>query len=243
MRYPGRTSSVIVTFVILVALPLSLAHNVAAEGTEDVAAAKAKEWQAIDTGPLHSGIHHAVMKFKGQKAPYPQYKPTQIIHIAETLLAYQNGDGGWPANVDWTRVFSEEELATLPHGQDGKTGKKSTLDNDNTWSQIGYLAQVYRQTHLKRYADSALKGIGYLLREQRSSGGWRGADVEAITFNDNVMVGALRTLKAVLEERDLYDFVDEERRIDAKKAYTKGIQCILDCQIKIGERLTAWCEK
>jgi PelA/Pel-15E family pectate lyase len=243
MGYRRKTFSATTTLVILAALSLFVAQSVSAEEIEEVAAAKAREWQPINTGPLHSGIHHAVMKFKGQKAPYPQYTPTQIIHIAETLLAYQNADGGWPANVDWTRTFSEEELATLPHGQEGETGKKSTLDNDNTWSQIGYLAQVYRQSRLKRYADSALKGMDYLLREQRSSGGWRGSDVEAITFNDNVMAGVLRTLKAVAEDPDRYEFVDEERRVNANRAYAQGIQCILDCQIKLDGRLTAWCEQ
>ncbi len=230
------------TFV-LIAANVALFHPMGAGDDDEVTAAKAKMWTAIDIHSLGSSIHHAVMKYPGQKAPYARCEPVQIVDIAENLLAFQNGDGGWPVNIDWLKAFPDSELADLPHGQEGKTGKKSTLDNDNTWSQIGYLAHVYQQTHLKRYADSALKGIDYLLREQRPSGGWRGADVEAVTFNDGVMVGVLEALKAAAEMRPLYDFVDKERCAAARKGYAKGIDCILDCQIKVDGRLTAWCEQ
>ncbi|MBI5092554.1 MAG: pectate lyase [Candidatus Hydrogenedentes bacterium] len=208
-----------------------------------VAAAKTKEWKAIDIRPFQSAIHHAVMKFRGQKAPYEQYPPEKIIHIGENILAYQNSGGGWPKNIDWTRVFSPEELTPLPHGGAGKPAGDSTFDNDNTWTQIGYLAQVYEQSHLQRYADSALKGIDYILAEQRPSGGWRGSDVDAITFNDGVMAGVLRTIKAAGGDTQLYSFVDDTRRARAKAAYEKGIRCTLDCQIKVNGRLTAWCEQ
>jgi PelA/Pel-15E family pectate lyase len=67
--------------------------------------------------------------------------------------------------------------------------------------------------------------------------------VEAVTFNDDVMAGALRALREVVENKKLYGFVDEQRRGKAKQAYDKGIQCILDCQIKVNGRLTAWCQQ
>lgn len=228
---------------VVVAFLLMTSFGALAAEDAEVTSAKAKKWAVIDQKPLFSSIHHAVMKFKDQKPPYAQYRPDQIVHIAETLLAYQNGDGGWPVNVDWTRVYTETELAELPNGREGADGKRSTLDNDNVWSQIGYLAQVYRQTEMRRYADAAVKGLDYVLREQRPSGGWRGADVEAITFNDNVMAGVLRTLRTICDDLDLYDFVDDARRAKADAAYRKGIRCTLDCQIKVEGRLTAWCEQ
>jgi len=210
---------------------------------EDVETAKAKPWNPIDVRSFHDCIHHAVAKFKGQTPPYGQYKPEQIIHIAENLLAYQNADGGWPENIDWLKPLKQEELLALPHAQPGKSVGQSTLDNSNIWPQVGYLAEVYGQTKMERYACSALKGIEYLLREQRASGGWRGWDVDAITFNDQVMAGVLRTLKAVADNRQRYSFVDDTMRSAAKTQYDKGIRCVLDCQIKVNGRLTAWCQQ
>ena len=243
MSQRGMSSFASIRLIGLVLAVLSFAPAVFAGDADDIAAAKQKKWAAIDTGAFADSIHHAVMKNKGQKAGYERYAPDRIVHIAENLLAYQNGDGGWPKNIDWLKPLSDEERAALPHGEPGTTWQDSTLDNSNTWSQIGYLAQVYRQTRLKRYADSALKAIDYVLKGQRPSGGWRGADVEAITFNDDAMAGVLRTLKSVIDDTQLYDFVDPARRASALKEYEKGIRCTLDCQIKVNGRLTAWCQQ
>lgn len=200
--------------------------------------AKSKRWEPIATGAFADSIHHAVMVYEDQETPYERYLPEQIVHIAENLLAWQNLDGGWPKNKDWLRVLTPKERAELPHGQ--RAGEPSTLDNRNTWSQVEYLARVHQRTGLKRYADSAIRGIEYLLAQQRDSGGWRGADVEAITFNDDVMAGVLGTLKTALENRELYSFVDDSLRSKGANAYEKGLDCVLKCQIKVGDRLTAW---
>jgi len=193
------------------------------------------EWEAISVGAFADSINHAVMKYEGKKAPYKQYGPEQIVDIAENLLAGQSADGGWPKNKDWIRICSADELRSL-RGH-------STLDNRSTWSQIDYLARVHRQTGLKRYADAAAKGVEYLLKEQRESRGWRGADKDAVTFNDDVMAGVLGTLKAVVEDRALYSFVDDALRARVGAAYEEGLQCVLKCQIKVGDRLTAWCQQ
>ncbi len=196
----------------------------------EVTEAKSRAWEAIDTGAFADSINHAIMIYEGKKAPYKQYTPAQIIHIAENLLAGQNGDGGWPKNKDWTRADNTSKLR----------GGRSSLDNRSTWSQIGYLARVYQQTKLHRYAEAATRGIGYILDEQRRSGGWRGADVEAITFNDDVMAGVLTCLKEVQEDRNLYAFVDDALLARVSSSYRKGLKCVLDCQIRVGGRLTAW---
>src|SRR5207302_4477599 len=40
---------------------------------------------------------------------------------------------------------------------------------------------------------------------------------------------------------DLYAFVGAERRQAARRAFDRGVECILKCQIKVNGRLTAWC--
>lgn len=61
---------------------------------QTVETAKKQNYQAINLAGFHDSIHHAVMRY--EKLHYAQYKPEQIVHIAENLLLYQNEDGGWP---------------------------------------------------------------------------------------------------------------------------------------------------
>jgi PelA/Pel-15E family pectate lyase len=232
-----------IAFVVLaplVALPVRAAEP-ASDAANPVVVAKAQEWKPIPIGYFGDSVNHARMGYKHRKPPYKCYEPEQIVHIAENVLAWQNADGGWPKNVDWLRAFSEKELAGLPNGK--RRGHRSSLDNRCTWAQIDYLARVHQQTGLDRYAAAANRGLGYLLKTQRSSGGWRGADVDAITFNDDVMTGVMRTLKAVVDGEEHYGFVSDDVRAKVQKAYDRGLACILKCQIKVGDRLTAWCQQ
>lgn len=208
-----------------------------AQNQAEVIAAQEKTWEPIDTGAFADGINHALTHYRGKKAPYARYQADQIVHIAENLVAWQHADGGWPKNIDWLKIWS------LPEIEKQKAGKQSTLDNRNTWSQIDYLAQVHQRTRLEHYAEAARRAIDYLLENQNPSGGWRGFDVDAITFNDDVMAGVLQTLYAVATDSLRYFFVDENCRTRARQAYAAGIRCILRCQIKVDGRLTAWCQQ
>ena len=40
---------------------------------------------------------------------------------------------------------------------------------------------------------------------------------------------------------DLYAFVDADKRNAARKAWDKGIDCILKSQVCVNGKLTAWC--
>lgn len=211
-----------------------------ADEPPEVTEAKKKKWNPISLSAFRDGINHAVMGYKGNKAPYPQYTTDQIIHISENILAWQNADGGWPKNKDWTQTMSAKKLAEL---RKRRYKGRSSLDNRNTWSHINYLTHVHKQTGLKRYADAAIKGIRYILKNQHKSGGWRGADVNAITFNDSVMTGVLHILHAILTDRKLFSFVPEKIRKKVEKAYDDGMECLFKCQIRVNGRLTAWCQQ
>ncbi len=221
--------------LLLISITLCVQAALVAEPAE-VTRAKSQIWEPVSIEAFADSISHAVMKYEEKKAPYQQYSPRQIVHIAENLLAGQNANGGWPKNKDWIRVYSADELPRLSSG-------RSTLDNRSTWAQVDYLARVYQQTGLRRYADSATRGIEYILGEQRQSGGWSGLDVEAVTFNDDVMSGVLQTLKAIIEDRELYGFTGDVMLERVKDSYDKGLTCVLKCQIKVGDHLTAWCQQ
>lgn len=204
---------------------------------------KTNKWQAIDLSLFSDGIHHSLMIYKNEKAPYERYMPIEIDKIAENMLAWQNYDGGWPKNIDWLKKYSSEEFEKLPHRKKEITNYHSTFDNRNTYSQIEYLSQVFSQTQSEKFAASALRGLNYILENQNQSGGWRGADVDAITFNDDVTTGILHLFNDIIKNKHRYTFIDDPTYSRINTAFEKGIDCILKCQIKINGCLTAWCQQ
>src|SRR5262249_14762400 len=61
-----------------------------------------------------------------------------------------------------------------------------------------------------------------------------------ITFNDHAMVRLMELLREVATS-PTYRFAGADRRKAAQKAFDKGIECILKCQVKVKGKLTAWC--
>jgi len=204
---------------------------------------KTKKTVAVDLTSFSDGIHHALMGYKDKKAPYERYSPEEIDKISENFLLWQNKDGGWPKNIDWLKKYSPEEVDKILQREKDGSDRKSTFDNRNIYSQIEYLAKVYHQTGTVKFAESALRGINYILESQNISGGWRGADVDAITFNDDVMQGIMHLLNSILKNRNAYPFIDDPTYLKINLAFEKGIDTILKCQIKVDGRLTAWCQQ
>ena len=199
-------------------------------------------WRPPATGLLADSVHHARMKYEHDLPPYPTHPPEASDRIALNLLLWQNADGGWPKNKDWFQILGPAERAVLAADKGAKENR-STLDNGSTWSQLIYLAQVRRHSGTRLYDQAIGRGVAYLLAAQHASGGWAGSDVDAITFNDRVMVGVLRTLRQVAEETPLYGGVDPELRSRARAAFGKGLACLLRCQVRVDGRLTGWAQQ
>lgn len=197
------------------------------------------DWRPPATDLLADSVHHARMKFEREVPPYACHAPGQSGEIARNLLLWQNPDGGWPKNKDWFQVLGAAERAAVLAGR-GKKADRSTLDNGSTWGQLSYLAQVRRHSGTTDCDAALLRGVEYLLAAQRPSGGWRGSDVDAITFNDQVMVGVLRTLEQVAGDPSLYGFLDARLRSRAREACVRGLACLLRCQVRVGGKLTGW---
>jgi len=200
-----------------------------------VAEAKARSHRPIDVSAFHDGIEH--YQLEQEDLDYARYRTNQIVEIAENLILYQSADGGWPKNLDWLRIVT---VAEAVKEMQPRLALGSTLDNRNTQPQIRYLAQVYQQTSLLRYRTAAERGIDYILGSQNVSGGWPGADVDAITFNDDVTVGALELLREVESGKFPFEWVDAKRRERAKAATQRGLECILNTQFKHKGKLTVW---
>ena len=118
---------------------------------------------------------------------------------------------------------------------------RSTLDNRSTYSHIEYLARVYQQLPNQKYIAAIEMGVDWLIEAQHpGSGGFAGADVNAITYNDDVMTGTLQVLRQIGFDDELYGFLNQDIRQKALSAYEKGLDCILKTQIIINDELTAW---
>lgn len=183
---------------------------------------------------FEDGIHHWNLEHKDRN--YERYTPEQYIEIADNLIAYQNEDGGWPKNIDWLGILNTDSVYSALK----ESYKRSTLDNRNTFPQIEYLADVYAISGEQRFKDATLKGLDYLFNTQKTNGGWRGWDVDAITFNDDVTTGALELFRNIVQGDESFAWLDAEYKAKIKERLDKGIQMILDCQVVQDGVKTAW---
>jgi PelA/Pel-15E family pectate lyase len=176
--------------------------------------------------------------------PKKWYSSDEAVSVAENVLVHQYPSGGWPKNIDMAKELSATQKAQLKAENHLDS---STIDNGATYTQLRFLARVHQAIGEKRYAESFLRGLDYLLKSQYPNGGWpqfyplRQGYYSHITFNDDAMIGTMRLLDDVANKRAYCTFVDERRRGLARQAVKKGIECILRCQIRVGGHLTAWC--
>ena len=186
---------------------------------------------------LQDGIHYWNLLHPNRS--YMRYAEIDYEKIADNLIAYQNLDGGWLKNIDWLGVLNSDSVkATLNDFE-----KQSTLDNRNTFSQIEYLADTYVLTNKLKYRLAVEKGLDYLLDTQKENGGWRGWDVDAVTFNDDVTTGALELCRNILQGDKSFLWLDQKYLDKIKIAYTRGINLILKTQYIQNGVKTVWAQQ
>jgi PelA/Pel-15E family pectate lyase len=162
------------------------------------------------------------------------YATPEALSIAENILYYRNGNGGWPKNIEMV-----DRTAPLDD--------ESTIDNRATTTQIDFLARVYSATSCSRYGEPALDGIHYLLDAQYDNGGWpqiypNPTDYHArITYNDDAMARVLTLLREVSRRAAPYAFADDALVASTADSVARGIDVILKTQIVIDGQKTGWC--
>ena len=164
------------------------------------------------------------------------FKSEEGRRTADNVLTWQTPHGGWPKVRD---------TASKPF--DGKREDlHATFDNGATIDELRFLARAFRATNETRYQQAFLKGLTHILEAQYPNGGWpqyyplgKGYH-RHITYNDNVMSRILGLLRDISETSD-YEFLKTEHRPKVEAAVTKGIDCILQTQIRQDGKLTAWC--
>jgi PelA/Pel-15E family pectate lyase len=172
------------------------------------------------------------------------YASEEAGRIAAIVMQYQKKSGGWPKGIDMTQPPPAARTGSLTEVENDL---KSTIDNGATTTQLRFLSMVHTATGDTLVRRSFLKGVEYLLAAQYENGGWpqiypltRGYS-RHITFNDNAMANVLNLLMHIADGKDTYSFTGAALRARAAEAVRKGIECILDCHVRVNGTLTAWC--
>ena len=185
---------------------------------------------------------HAITWNSAQRQRPDWFATSEGREVVDNVLLYQFTSGGWPKNIDMAKPLNAGAQKKLARRRD-----EATIDNRATYSQLRFLARAYSATHDQRVHNAFTKGLDYLLAAQYENGGWpifyplREGYNAHIHFNDNSVSGVLELLRDVAEGKTPFDFVDSARREHAATAVEKGIDCILKCQVVVGDRRTAWC--
>jgi PelA/Pel-15E family pectate lyase len=207
--------------------------------------------QAFSVEGFYDSAHHWYDINDEEKMIYPltgqkKYDSSEVTKIADNVLLFQKNNGGWPKNYDMRAILTEEQKAAVLKAKDATN---TTFDNGATHSQIQYLAEAFTETKIERYRKACIKGIEFILEAQYNNGGWpqfypdTSGYRKYITYNDDAMVGTMGVLLRIVKKSPEYFFVNGELYERVKKAFQKGIDCILKTQIKENGVLTAWCQQ
>lgn len=193
---------------------------------------------------------HAQRRYNAMRETKKEFfKTEQARLIGDQILDYQRVTGGWPKNIDMAKPMTHEERQQVL--KDKSRRDDSTTDNDATNMQMTYLARLYQTTKSKKYREAFCQGVEYLLSGQYDNGGWpqfwpgmHGYQVH-ITFNDDAMVNTMEMLRDIYLQKAPFDgkLTDKALRQKAIKAFNKGVECILKCQIVKDGKLTVWCQQ
>ncbi|WP_428940683.1 pectate lyase [Fontivita pretiosa] len=183
-----------------------------------------------------------------QKKPDEWFTTEQGIRAIDFIISKQLANGGWEKG--YQNAPSSAPPASLPYNIPAKWDGEGTIDNGFTYTELRVLARAYNLTHRPEVLESFNRGLDFLFTAQYPNGGWPqrypppndyGRD---ITFNDNAMTNVMRLLKDIADGKDkTFAFVDPDRRAKAKRAFEKGLECVLKTQIVVNGQLTGWCQQ
>ena len=196
------------------------------------------DYKPIDISRFEDDIRHW-KNGPGKGLVYERFDVNQVTEIADNLLKFQNSDGGWPKNIDWLGKLDYDEVWKRLSNFE----KKSTCDNRNTYTQIEYLSKVYTESEEDKYREAAVRGLNFILLTQNERGGWRGTDVDAITFNDELMTGIMNLFLDIEEEKPYYHWIGKDLMTRIEESLSKALDVTLKCQIVVNGKRTGWCQQ
>lgn len=218
-----------VTLIAIFAFALTTIFAFAQDKSSDLSS---KSWQFVAT-----------------KMPDEWYGSAEAKSVAENVLIAQKEIGGWEKNKPYHHAFTESEKN---HYLNDKKEIGATFDNGSTITELKFLAKMYSQTKEEQYKQAFEKGLNYIFISQYENGGWpqffpvrKGFTSYSghITYNDNAMVNTMRFLKEIYSEDKAFSALDlkNDEKVKIKKAFDKGVACILKTQIVVNGKPTVWC--
>ena len=160
-----------------------------------------------------------------------QYDHKDAIKIAELIRLYQNEEGGWNKNHPIRKEHSPEEIDHILDLHEKNDGMGTNYDNGSVWNHIYFMNEVYLKTGEDTYRDVIIRGLECIVNTQKT-GAWENKVHRHITYNDAATQGVMWLLFDVLGNVDnKWGYVPESllKRLD--RAYERGIESILDCQV------------
>ena len=155
----------------------------------------------------------------------------------ENVLSWQAVAGDWPKNQDNKTAPFRGERSKL----------KGTFDNGATTAELRFLARAFSVTKDARCEAAFRKGLRHILDAQYPNGGWPQSHPPPsksyhrhITFNDGTMMRLLELLRDVATKAE-FEFAGKETREKSQRAFERGIDCILKCQVVVDGVRTVWC--
>lgn len=171
------------------------------------------------------------------RQPDAWFKSAAGRQATACVLSWQAEAGDWPKNQDNTRKAYDGERKKL----------KGTFDNGATTDELRFLARAFVATGDKACEAAFLKGFDHILAAQYPNGGWpqyfplSKQYHRHLTFNDNTMVRLLEFLREAAAGDENFPMVGRDRRDAARKAFDRGIGCIVKCQVVVRGKPTVWC--
>jgi PelA/Pel-15E family pectate lyase len=163
--------------------------------------------------------------------------------IADNILSWQDPKaGGWPL-MNTTREPNRGDPA-----QAGPWGTRAALIKA-TVNEMRFLARANAAKPDPRYVAAIERGLDYILGAQYPTGGFphswpvfTNAYDHQATFNDDEIVDLMELLREVAV-RPEFRVLSEPRRQAAQAAFDRGLDFILETQIRAGGELTGWAQQ
>lgn len=205
----------------------------------------------IDTSEFQNSAHHWYDIKDTDKIIEPlinqkKYLSIEYEKIADNILLYQKSNGGWPKNYDMQAVLSDDQKNIV---LESKNILNTCFDNSATFSHLNYLAKTFSISKQEKYKIAFTEGINFILTAQYENGGWpqfypdTSSYRKFITFNDGAMIGVMKLLQRIVNRDSDFNIIDKELFERVYISFEKGIECILNSQIKESDSLLVWCQQ